>query len=62
MIRKVVKKYKLKESDSQKQELRYWLSKKAEERISAVEILRKQEYGSSKRLQRIARVVKQAKS
>ena len=38
----------------------YWLSRPAEERISAVEYLRRQHHGNSIRLQRIARVIKRA--
>jgi hypothetical protein len=45
-----------------KQNLEYWLSKTPEERLSAVEILRRQIYGDSKRLQRTARVIKRKKS
>jgi hypothetical protein len=52
MIRKVVNKLTLKDSSSGKKELAYWLSKPAEERIAAVENLRRQEHGSSKGLQR----------
>ena len=61
MIKKVVKKCKLQKA-SAKDDLKYWLGKTAEERISAVEILRRQHNGSSKRLQRVARVIKRAKS
>lgn len=38
-------------------DLKYWLSKSPEERVEAVEYLRKQVHGSSARLQRVARVV-----
>jgi hypothetical protein len=40
----------------------YWLSRSTEERIEAVEILRREYYGSSTRLQRIAHVIKQPQS
>ena len=43
-----------------KDDLDYWLSRPAEERIAAVEILRREYYGSSARLQRISRIIKQA--
>jgi hypothetical protein len=59
MIRKVVNKLSLKDSSSAKGYLAYWLSKPAEERIAAVENLRRQENGSSERLQRTARVIQQ---
>ena len=59
MIRKVVNKLTLKDSSSVKGELAYWLSKTAEERIAAVEDLRRQENGSSERLQRTVSVIQQ---
>jgi hypothetical protein len=37
--------------------LAYWLTKTAEERIAAVEYLRRQYHGSTARLQRSARVI-----
>jgi len=57
MIRKVVNKVSLKDSSSVKRELAYWLSKSPEERIEAVENLRKQMNGSPERLQRTIRVI-----
>jgi hypothetical protein len=57
MIRKVVKKISLKDSSNVKKELAYWLSKPAEERIAAVENLRRQMNGSSKGLQRTVSVI-----
>ena len=59
MIKKVVKKKKMDESSSA-DDLSFWLSRTAEERISAVEILRRQHYGSSERLQRVSRIVERA--
>jgi hypothetical protein len=38
-------------------DLAYWMNRSPEERISAVEILRRQYYGSSERLQRVCRIV-----
>ena len=58
-IKKVVTKRKLQDS-SVKADLAYWMSKTPEERIAAVEFLRRQYYGSSARLQRVARVVKRS--
>jgi len=57
VIRKVVKKGSLKDKSSNKEDLTYWLSKSPQERIEAVEILRRQYYGSTARLQRIVRVI-----
>ena len=58
MIKKVVRKTKLAESNDVSSDLEYWLSRTAAERFSAVEILRRQVYGDSERLQRVVRVAK----
>ena len=60
MIKKVVFKRSLNEPSTSKRDLEYWLSKTPEERVSAVEFLRRQYYGNTGRLQRIARVVKRS--
>ena len=60
MIQKVVKKAKLSDFSEIKEDLAYWLSKTPEERVEAVELLRRQRYGSSVRLQRVARVVQRS--
>jgi hypothetical protein len=57
MIRKVVNKLSLKDSSCVKGELAYWLSKTADERVAAVENLRRQMNGSSERLQRTVSVI-----
>jgi regulator of PEP synthase PpsR (kinase-PPPase family) len=57
MIKKVVNIIKLSESNSIMDDLEYWLKKTYEERISAVEFLRRQHDGSSERLQRVVRVI-----
>ena len=59
MIERVVKKLNLEKDSSTKEDLAYWLNKTPEERISAIEILRRQYHGSSARLQRSARVIQQ---
>jgi hypothetical protein len=56
MIEKVMKKRRLSET-SPSDDLAFWLSRKPEERVSAVEILRRQHDGNPERLQRIARVI-----
>jgi hypothetical protein len=56
MIRKVVKKQKLSDSTAHS-DLEFWLNKSPEERIAAIEYLRRQYYGNSARLQRSARVI-----
>ena len=56
MIQKVITKRKMDDS-SILDDLTYWQSRTPEERISAVEILRRQYYGSSERLQRFSRIV-----
>ncbi len=55
-MEKVVTKRKLRDS-SHKDDLEYWLNRPTEERVSAVELLRRQFYGSSERLQRVSRIV-----
>ncbi len=56
MIQKTVTKRRIRELSSQ-QDLAYWLSKTPEERVAVVDYLRQQYYGSTARLQRVARVV-----
>ena len=60
MIKKVVSKGNLHNLQSAKQDLSYWLSRPVKERVSTVDYLRKQVYGSTERLQRVARVIKRA--
>ena len=60
MIKKVVKKTDLKKDSSTKEDLKYWLEKDPNERVSAVEHLRRQFHGNSDRLQRVARITKHA--
>ena len=60
MIKKIVRKGKLQDLDSAKEDLEYWLSRPPEERIAAVEFLRRQWYGNTERLQRVVRVIKRS--
>ena len=60
MIEKVVRKRNLTTHSQAKEDLAYWLSRPAEERVLAVEYLRRQHHGSTGRLQRVARVIKRA--
>jgi hypothetical protein len=62
MIEKTVNKLTLSESGSAKRDLAFWLSKPAEERVAAVDFLRRQYHGSRTRLQKSARVIRQASS
>jgi len=62
MIEKVVRKADLRNFSEVKDNLIYWLSKTPEERAAAVEYLRRQQNGSSARLQRSARVVQRSRS
>ncbi len=57
MIKKVVKIKNLDDKNNTLDDLKYWLSKSPQERIAAVEYLRRQFHGSSARLQRVARVI-----
>jgi hypothetical protein len=56
MIKKVVKVSGIKDKSN---DLAYWLSRSPQERIEAVEMLRKQFNGSAERFQRIITVIKQ---
>ena len=58
-IEKVVRKSNLNNPESTKEDLSYWMSRPTEERVAAVDYLREQYYGSTERLQRIARVIQQ---
>ena len=60
MDRTAVKLYHMDEYDEAKEDLRYWLIRPPEERLDAVDELRRQVYGDSQRLQRVARVIQQA--
>jgi hypothetical protein len=62
MIRKTVQKHRLDKDSEIRKNLEYWLSRTPEERLSAVEILRRQVYGDSQGLQRVVRVVKLSQS
>ena len=57
MIRKIVRKYDLDNYSEIRQNLEYWLSRPPEERLAAVDALRREYYGESHRLQRVARVI-----
>lgn len=64
MIQKVVKKFRLNEHSKSSiiNDLAYWRSKSSEERIAAVEYLRRQYYGNTARLQRTVRVIERKTS
>ncbi len=57
MIKKVIARHALKDKNTIQEDLDYWRSQSVEKRIEAVEDLRRQYYGDSARLQRIARVI-----
>ncbi len=57
MIRKVMQIHRMEGYSEIRQNLEYWLSRPPEERLSAVEELRREYYGDSHRLQRVARVM-----
>jgi hypothetical protein len=50
----------IRELQSPRHDLDYWMGRPAEERVAAVDLLRRQHYGSTTRLQRVARVVQRA--
>ncbi len=57
MIEKIVTRRPLHDASSVKEDRAYWLSKSPEERVAAVDYLRKQHHGNTARLQRSARVI-----
>ena len=58
MIEKIVIKRSLQDPSFVNDDLAYWLSKTPEERVAMVDYLRNQYYGTTARLQRVARVLK----
>lgn len=60
MIEKRVNKHRLDEHFEIRQNLEYWLGRAPEERLAAVDLLRRQLYGDTKRLQRISRIVQRS--
>lgn len=60
MIRKVIKIKNINDKDLISDDLRYWMSKSSEERVSTVDYLRKQLHGNTGRLQRVVRVVQRS--
>jgi hypothetical protein len=62
MIEKVVHKARLSEHDEVAQNLKFWLSKTPEERVAAIEFLRREHHGVLPRLQRVARFVQRSRS
>ena len=57
-MKKIIRKANLSGFSEVKENLKYWLSLSPEERISAVESLRRQSYGVSERLQRVSKIIK----
>ena len=62
MIQRIVYKHRLDANFEIKQNLKYWLSKTPQQRLEAVDLLRRQVYGDTQRLQGIARVVQLSQS
>jgi len=62
MIRRTVHKHRLDADYEIKQNLRYWLGRTPQERLAAVDLLRRRIYGDTQRLQRTARVVQRSQS
>jgi hypothetical protein len=60
MIKKVVKRFKLNDPAADKTALEHWLSRTPEERVGAVETLRRRMHGDSGRLQRVLRVIERS--
>lgn len=62
MILRVVNKYNLTNYSSIMEDLAYWQKKDPNERVAAVDFLRRQYHGGSIRLQRSARIIQQTQS
>jgi len=62
MDRKTVQKHDMDNYSEIRQNLEYWLSRPPEERLAAVDTLRREYYGDSQRLQRVVRIVQQTQS
>ncbi len=62
MIKKVLTKRSLDDSSSVEDDLAYWSGKEPEERVEAVDYLRRQYNGSTSRLQRTAQVIQLSQS
>jgi hypothetical protein len=60
MIQKMVTTKDLRNNDSISDDLKFWLNKTPEERVSTVEYLRRQYDGNTARLQRVARVIQRS--
>jgi hypothetical protein len=60
MIEKVIRKDNLHRLQSAGEDIAYWLTRSAEERVAAVDYLRKQYHGNTARLQRVARIIQRA--
>ncbi len=60
MIKKVVRIKNLGDKNLISDDLKYWLNKSPNERIAAVEYLRRQYHGGTARLQRVAKVIQRA--
>ena len=60
MNKRVVKKGRLRDWDEIRENLDYWLSKSPQERVAAVDFLRRQAHGDTGRLQRVGRVIQRS--
>ena len=56
-MKKIVKKRKLGDTTYIKDDIAFWLSKSSQERVAAVDYLRRQYHGSTTRLQRSVRII-----
>jgi hypothetical protein len=60
MIQKIATTKDFRNNDSISDDLKFWLNKTPEERVSTVEYLRRQHHGNTARLQRVARVIQRS--
>lgn len=62
MIKKIARVKNLNHKNLDLDDLKYWLGKSTEERVAAVDYLRRQFHGNTGRLQRVARVIQRSQS
>jgi len=57
MLQKIITKHQLTDTSAIKADVEFWLKKPPEERVAAVDYLRRIHHGDTPRLQRFARVI-----
>lgn len=60
MIEKTVKIRNINDKNLISDDVKYWMSRSPEERVAAVDYLRRQFHGNSERLQRVVRIIQRS--